>query len=139
MRRARLVWHECQKEWLREEIAIVRWYAQITQHRPDRKAIYVYEVAMLQAVQRTLDDLLYPPEVAIWTRWAYLWSMCWISMLADRENPDGMAFRRLITDERNERLAALPPSKTYRPTYITSTLHTHEGHTPSKDHPYGTY
>ncbi len=128
MNRARLIWTREQQQWLREEIEIRRWYAKIG--HADFQAMYVYEVAMLQAVQRTLDDLLYPPEIAVWSWWSYWWSACWISMLADRENEDGIAFRRLIVQQRNERLAALPPRRkgeVDRPVYMQVQSLTTEG------------
>jgi hypothetical protein len=124
MKRARLVWTPQQIQWLREEIEIRRWYAQVTAHQLDRKAMYEYEVTMLRAVYVNIDALLYPPEIAIWTWWTYWWSACWISMLADRENADGICFRRWIVDQRNRRLAALPPrgrGEKPRPTYVIAT------------------
>lgn len=137
MKRARLLWTPEQKQWLREDIEIRVWYAKITTHHPDRKAMYLYEVAMLQAVQRTLDDLLYPPEIAIWTWWAYWWSACWISMANNRENAEGMAFRRPLCQQRNALLAQLPPRLKHeiaRPVYMQFTLQTTEGSAlPSKD------
>lgn len=137
MKRARLIWTADQKQWLRDEVEVRHGYARMVTSHPDLKRIYEYERDQLIRVQRELDALAHTPETAIWTWWSYWWSACWIVMLADRENPEGMAFRRCITDERNTRLAALPKTlKFFRPVYI---LNTDTGYQPSKELPYGTY
>lgn len=120
MKRACLVWTDAQRQWLRNEIEIRRWYAQVTSHPESRKAMYAYELAMFVAVQKELDSRLHNPDVAIWSWWIYWWSVTWISMEHDRENVEGLCFRRQLVAERNAALALLPPRARYepaRPTY----------------------
>lgn len=90
-----LLWTDRQRKWLHDHVAQVEGYRRSA--TDDRRPLYVYEVAMLSAVQDMLrTGRTAAREIKIWEWWAYWYS---VSLFSTRIAPWGPHLEQMVQSQ----------------------------------------